>query len=126
MRTLLSLIALPALLFFSSCSAQIKNAQTTTVRIDGDCPMCEKTIETELVYERGVKAVDVDLERNTILVSIDPKKTDREKVRTSVTKLGYSADGIQPDMAAREKLPDCCKKEGCGLPAHPVHPEQKN
>ncbi|MBP7513047.1 MAG: heavy-metal-associated domain-containing protein [Flavobacteriales bacterium] len=107
-------------------SQDTKGSDTLLIHTNAVCDMCEKTIETELVYERGVKAVDVDLEQNTIMVSIDPKKTDREKVRTAVTKLGYSADGKLPDMAAREKLPDCCKKEGCGLPAHPAHPEQKN
>ena len=122
-----NLCLLAVLLAGSTARTQdTKGTDTLLIHTNAVCDMCEKTIETELVYERGVKAVDVDLERNTILVSIDPKKTDREKVRTSVTKLGYSADGIQPDMAAREKLPDCCKKEGCGLPAHPVHPEQKN
>ncbi len=121
------LVLLAFLLAGSMARAQdLKGTDTLIIHTNAVCDMCEKTIETELVYERGVKAVDVDLVQNTIRVSIDPKKTDREKVRTAVTKLGYSADGELPDLAAREKLPDCCKKEGCGLPAHPAHPEQKN
>lgn len=97
-----------------------------TIRTNAVCDMCEKTIETELLYEKGVKAVDVDLETNLITVKVDPKKTDVAKVRTAIAKLGYTADEVAPDIAAREKLPACCKNEGCGLPAPPVAPEQKN
>ena len=92
------------------------------IRTNAVCDMCEKTIETELLYEKGVKAVDVDLEQNIIRVEVDRKKTDVEKIRKAITKLGYSADDQLPDMAAREKLPDCCKKEGCGMPVF----EKKN
>ena len=99
---------------------------TLTIRTNAVCDMCVKTIETELVYEKGVNAVKVDLEHNLIRVAINEKKTDVAKVRTAITKLGYAADDLLPDMAAREKLPDCCKKEGCGLPVAPAPMEQKN
>ncbi len=101
-------------------------ATALAIRTNAVCDMCEKTIETELLYEKGVKAVDVDLEQNIIRVEIDHKRTDIAKIRKAITKLGYSADDQLPDMAARDKLPDCCKKEGCGLPAPPATPEQKH
>ncbi len=34
-----------SLLLLSSCSAQVKNVRSTTLRINGDCPMCEKPLE---------------------------------------------------------------------------------
>ena len=39
------LVAITILLSFTSCNAQIKNAKTETVKIYGNCGMCEKTIE---------------------------------------------------------------------------------
>ena len=120
---------LAALLLIASgtSAAQTKGEPVTiAIHTNAVCDMCEKTIETELLYEKGVKAVDVDLEANMINVKIDPNKTDVEKVRTAITKLGYTADEMAPDMDAREKLPACCKKEGCGLPTAPATPEQKN
>ena len=102
-----------------------KNAQVD-VHTNAVCDMCVKTIETELVYEKGVSAVKVDLEHSLIRVAINEKKTDVEKVRKAITELGYAADDLLPDMAAREKLPDCCKKEGCGLPVAPAPIERKN
>lgn len=119
------LIMTLSLFAFTAAAQNEKNIDTLAIRTNAVCDMCVKTIETELVYEKGVKAVTVDLEHNIIRVAVDPRKTDRERVRTAVTKLGYAADDRLPDMAAREKLPTCCKKEGCGLPAH-TEPEQKN
>jgi copper chaperone CopZ len=81
------------------------------------CDMCEKTIETELIYEKGMKKVDLDLATGIIHVEYDDRKTTPDAIRTAVTKLGYGADGLPADEAAWSKLPDCCKKEGCGKPA---------
>lgn len=78
------------------------------------CDMCEKTIETEMIYEKGVKKVDVDLSTAAVLVEFDPKKTDAVKLRAALVKLGYSADGIPGNPEAFAKLPLCCRNEGCG------------
>ena len=118
------LLLLLPLLMAVRLSAQDPQIAHIDVRTNAVCDMCVKTIETEMLYEKGVKEVRVDLEANMIHVSVDPKKTDVTKVRAAISKLGYSADDLGPDMAARERLPDCCKKEGCGLP-HAM-PEQKD
>ena len=84
------------------------------------CDMCERTIETELIYEKGVKKVDVDLSSASVFVEYDAKKTDADKLRTALVTLGYSADGIPGNAEAFAKLPLCCQKEGCGkIPEKP-------
>ena len=80
------------------------------------CDMCRETIDKELIYDKGVRMVTLDLDSNVIRVQIDPKRTDLAKVRVAVTKLGYAADSLPPDPKARLELPACCQKEGCGLP----------
>ncbi|MBL7981573.1 MAG: heavy-metal-associated domain-containing protein [Flavobacteriales bacterium] len=92
-----------------------KNAQLD-IRTSTVCDMCETTIETELIYEKGVKKVDVDLPTNTIHVEYDERKTSPEAIRLAVTKLGYYADELPGDPRAFAKLPACCQKEGCGKP----------
>jgi copper chaperone CopZ len=87
------------------------DVKTTSV-----CDMCQKTIETELIYEKGVKHVHVDLEKSMIHVQYDDRKATPETIRVAITKLGYGADDLPADEAAWNKLPDCCKKEGCGKP----------
>lgn len=80
------------------------------------CDMCEKTIEENLIYEKGVKSVNVDLAKSEIHVEYDPKKNTPEGLRKAVSAMGYMADDIPGDEAAFKKLPLCCQKEGCGKP----------
>ncbi len=99
-----------------------KGKKTETVRIQSStiCHMCEKTIEENMIYEKGVKKVEVDLASASVSITFDPHKTDPAALRTALTKLGYSADGVSADPAAFSKLPACCQKEGCGkLPEKP-------
>lgn len=124
MKALLPILAF--LLFavnpLSASVASPGKKKTETVRIQSTaiCDMCERTIEENLIYEKGVKKVEVDLATASVSVVFDPRKTDAVKLRTALTKLGYSADGVAADPAAFAKLPACCQKEGCGkLPEKP-------
>lgn len=78
------------------------------------CDMCVKTIKGNLIYEKGVKKVEVDLETSTVHIDYDPHKNTPEALRAALVKLGYSADGTPGDPKAFAKLPACCQKEGCG------------
>lgn len=116
MRNLLLLLLLmPAF----AAQAQSKKTETLEIRTSAVCDMCIVTIEGELIYEKGVKKVKLDLATNVISVEYDPRKTTPDALRTAVTKLGYHADDVPGDPKAFAALPDCCQKEGCGKPAVP-------
>lgn len=110
MRALLTLIALPALLFFSSCSAQIKNAQSTTVRVDGDCPMCEKTIE-KVTYVKGEAEADWDVDAKTARITFDSTRTTMDAVLQRIAHAGYDSERYLAPDAAYAALPGCCQYE---------------
>ncbi len=104
------LIAMPAL-------AQNKvSALAIGIHTGPLCESCKKLLETELVYEKGVKAVEVDVDREMIKIDFDRSKTDVMKLHTAISKLGFAADNTPPMMEARKNLPACCVKDGCGLP----------
>lgn len=117
-----SMLATLAVGLFISFDASSQGTTSTTkpglesVKIQSSaiCDMCEKTIETEMIYEKGVKKVDVDLSTAAVLVDFDPKKTDAVKLRAALVKLGYSAEGTPGNPEAFAKLPLCCQNEGCG------------
>lgn len=95
-----------------------KRTETVTIKSSTVCGMCETTIESNLIYEKGVQNVDVDLATSTVVVTYSPRKTDAATLRTALTKLGYAADEQPADPVAFSKLPGCCQKSGCGMPAH--------
>lgn len=95
-----------------------KKAETITIKSSTVCGMCEATIESNLIYEKGVQKVEVDLANSTVVVTYNPRKTDAATLRTALTKLGYAADEQPADAKVFSKLPGCCQKSGCSMPAH--------
>lgn len=95
-----------------------KKSETVSIKSSTVCGMCETTIENNLIYEKGVQKVEVDLATSTVVVTYNPRKTDAATLRTALTKLGYTADEQPADPVAFSKLPGCCQKSGCGMPAH--------
>lgn len=100
--------------YAQDADAKGKKIEHLEIRTSSVCDMCERTIEENMIYEKGVKKVDLDLSTSLLHIEYDPKKNTPEGLRTALTKLGYSADDTPGDTAAFSKLPACCQKEGCG------------
>jgi copper chaperone CopZ len=106
-------------LFFVAAQAQQKTANSKYKKTDvlkiktsARCGMCKERIEKNLVFEKGVKSAELNLEDKILTVSYRPDKTDPDKIRKAVSRIGYDADHVLADPEAYEKLPPCCKKGG--------------
>lgn len=106
------------LMFFSvSTFAQkkdnIKTAVIKTMIYCDHCKQCETCgdkFNKDLYNEDGIKRVDIDSKAMTITVIYDSRKTDIDKIRLFISKLGYDADDIKADPTGLAKLDGCCKK----------------
>lgn len=108
MRTTALFTALWMLL--TSCSAQLKHAQTTTVRIDGDCPMCEKTIE-KAAYVKSEAEADWDVDAKSARITFDSTRTTLDAVLQRIAHAGYDNERYLAPDAAYSALPGCCQYE---------------
>ena len=97
--------------------AQSSKLDSIAIHTSAVCDMCVVTIESEMIYEKGVKKVHVDLDSKMISVHYDPRRTGPDALRKAVTKLGYYADDMPGDAKAKAALPECCQSEGCAMPA---------
>jgi mercuric ion binding protein len=104
MKKLLVIISFMAFAFVAHAQTEKVEIKTSAI-----CGMCKDAIEEDLAFEKGVKNSVLDLETKIITVEYNAKKTDPEKIRMRITKVGYNADDKQRDPKAYEKLPDCCK-----------------
>lgn len=95
-------------------SGKAKKTETVTIMSSPVCGMCETTIESNLIYERGVQKVEVDLATSKVVLTYNPRKTDAASLRTALTMLGYTADEQPADAKAFAELSGCCQKSGCG------------
>ncbi len=95
-------------ILFSTMSLK---AQTDTVKIitTSLCSTCKKTIEHNLSFEKGIKKSIVNIDTKELTVIYDSKKTNPDKIRLALTKIGYDADSLKADPKAYNRLPDCCK-----------------
>ncbi len=110
MNTLKILLALCTLLVLGSCNAQIRNAHTVTVRVDGDCPMCEKTIE-KAAYVKGEAEADWDVDAKTARITYDSTRTNVDAVLQRIAHAGYDSERYLAPDAAYAGLPGCCQYE---------------
>ena len=84
---------------------------TTSVKIQTNavCGMCKDRIESGLTALDGVIDARLDLTTKKVKVEYDDTKQTEASLRLAITKMGYAADGVGPDLEAREDLPGCCK-----------------
>ncbi len=90
------------------------NAQTDTVRIKTSaiCDDCKNRIEHDLSFVKGVKSSSLDLGTKEVTVVYNAEKTDPDKIRIAITKVGYDADTMKAVVKAFNKLPECCRVPG--------------
>ena len=113
----------------SGCTAQtpsaagIKHAHSITVRVDGDCPMCEKTIEAA-AFRKGEAAADWDVKAKTALITIDTMRTTVDAVLRRIAEAGYDNERYLAPDKAYAGLPGCCQYER-GMKHEPMQGDAK-
>ncbi len=91
--------------------SQPKKEEVIKIKTSAVCGECKDRIEQGLAYEKGIKDVTLDTETKIATVTFNPLKTNPDKIKEKISKLGYDADDILADPAAYAKLPACCKKD---------------
>ena len=107
-----NILLLIMLVYTSSTFAQTKKTAEIKIKTSAECDQCKKRIESNLIYEKGVKFCKLDMASKVLTVSYNTEKTNPEKIKKAVTMLGYVADEIKSDSLAYAKLPACCKVGG--------------
>lgn len=92
--------------------AQDKKEAVVKIKTSAVCDMCKATIEKDMIFEKGVKKSELEVETAILTVTYNPKKTSPEAIRERISKIGYDADSVKRDMTAFKNLPDCCQKPG--------------
>ncbi|MFN5937993.1 MAG: heavy-metal-associated domain-containing protein [Sphingobacteriales bacterium] len=93
-------------LFFilGSVSAQ----KNETVKVWGNCGMCENTIE-KAAKAAGATDADWNKETKVLTVSYKGKKTDLSKIEQAIANSGYDTERFTAPDEVYNKLHGCCK-----------------
>ena len=90
--------------------AQINNAKTETVKVYGNCGMCETTIE-KAGNKKKLYKTDWNEGTKTASITYDNKKTDLDVVLKSIALSGYDNIRYLAPDEVYNNLPGCCKYE---------------
>ena len=104
----ITLIAILVLISTVGSQAQIKNAKTETVKVYGNCEMCETTIETA-ANKRKISKADWNEETKLATITFDSKKTNLDAVLKNIALAGYDNQSFLAPDEAYAKLPSCCR-----------------
>lgn len=87
-----------------SASAQKKD-ETKEVCISASlhCTSCQKKVEREIAFEKGVKTVTANLEQKTVTIKYDPSKNTDEKLAEALKKLGYEVKIIKKEEEKKKE-----------------------
>ena len=102
------IVTITLLFSFAISNAQIKNAKTETVKIYGNCGMCEKTIEKAGNLKK-VAIVDWNKDTKMATLTYDAKKTNQDEILKRIALAGYDSDKFLAPEKAYNDLAGCCQ-----------------
>ncbi len=88
--------------------AQIKNAKTESVKIYGNCGMCETKIEKAGNIKK-IANVDWNQETQMATLTYDAKKTNQEEILKRIALVGYDSDKFLAPDDVYNNLHGCCQ-----------------
>lgn len=88
------------------------HAQTKkeTIKVYGNCGMCQKTIETA-AKKAGATSAKWNKTTKMMTVTFDEKKTSKETIQKTIAAAGYDTEQFTADEKAYNNLHECCQYE---------------
>ena len=72
-----------------------KEVKTVCFKSNLHCNSCVNDVKENITYEKGVKDLKVNLEKNEITITYKADKTSEEELSNAINELGYKANKIE-------------------------------
>lgn len=97
-------------LLFASMAVSAKDIRKVTVTTTPQmhCEACENKIKNNLRFEKGVKMIDTDIEKQAVVITYDADKTTVERLIKGFEKFGYKAREVKEGHAAQGAADGVC------------------
>ncbi|MFV0469866.1 MAG: cation transporter [Dysgonomonas sp.] len=82
--------------------------EQVTFDVSMHCVSCQKKIERQVAFEKGVSDLKVDFPNKTVWVEYKSDKTDADKIKTYIESLGYEVK-VHCDQPQEEAAPEVVK-----------------
>lgn len=96
------------LCYYTECNAQIKNIKTESVKIYGNCSMCETTINKS-GSQKNTSEVYWNKQSKLATITYDSTKTTSDKILKRIANSGYDSDRFRAPDNIYNSLHGCCQ-----------------
>jgi copper chaperone CopZ len=107
-NSLMKIMIAISVLLSTTSNAQIKNAKTESVKIYGNCGMCETKIEKAGNIKK-IANVDWNHETQMATLTYDAKKTNQDEILKRIALVGYDSDKFLAPDDVYNNLHGCCQ-----------------
>lgn len=80
-----------------------KEKSEVTFLVSMTCENCQKRIENNIAFEKGVTALNVNLPDKLVTIEYRKDKTSPKKLKEAIRKLGYTATPFHPKKKAEKE-----------------------
>ena len=107
-NSLMKIMIAISVLLSTTGNAQIKNAKTESVKIYGNCGMCETKIEKAGNIKK-IANVDWNQETQMAILTYDATKTTQDEILKRIALVGYDSDKFLAPDDVYNNLHGCCQ-----------------
>lgn len=107
-NSFLKIMVAAVMLLSTAINAQIKNSKTETVKVYGNCGMCETKIEKAGTIKK-IASVDWNKDTQMATLTYDAKKTNQDEILKRIALVGYDSDKFLAPDDVYNNLHGCCQ-----------------
>ncbi len=90
--------------------AQEKNKNAKyTIKVKGNCRMCQKRIEKASLNSKGVKYAKWNKNTKQLTLIMNEEKIDIKTVQKNISKVGHDTESIKAPKEVYNNLHTCCQ-----------------
>lgn len=105
-------MAIMAMFLFTNANAQTSSkaaaTKTESLKVSGNCGMCEERIETAAKVD-GVTKADWDKTTRILTLVYNPAVVKSDDIQKKIAAVGHDTEKYKADTKIYNGLPGCCK-----------------
>jgi len=67
------------------------------------CNSCENKIKNHMKFEKGIKKIETNVERQEVAITYDAEKTTPEKLEKALSEIGYKVKVVKAPATVQKK-----------------------
>ena len=73
------------------------NEAQVVFSVNLDCHNCEQKVVKNIPFERGVRDMTTNLEKQLVTIKYQTNRTDKAKLKAAIEKLGFTCEEVTPN-----------------------------